>query len=77
MAIDCIRQVGVDNPTLLQQKLLDLIKSNNFKTGDFFMELRQAIARSKITPPLLETLPILGKDQVIARLQNYIDTSQT
>lgn len=76
LSIPVIKEVGVENFTTLQSKLLEVIKEQGLKTGDFFMELRLAIAGSKISPPLLETLSILGQEKVISRLQNYIDTSQ-
>lgn len=64
------------------QKALDAIekgisldqvpKDNNFKVGDFFMDLRIAITGSKFTPPINESIEILGKDESIKRLQKVI-----
>jgi glutamyl/glutaminyl-tRNA synthetase len=50
--------------------LLDLIKTNSWNTGQFFMVFRIAIAGSPITPPIVDCLPILGKEKTINRLQN-------
>ena len=40
----------------LKNKLLELIKTNNWKTGDFFMVFRVAITGTRITPPIFRDL---------------------
>lgn len=54
----------------IQTMLLDLIKTNSWNTGQFFMVFRIAIAGSPVTPPIVDCLPILGKERTINRLQN-------
>lgn len=44
-------------------------KDNNFKVGDFFMDLRIAITGSKFTPPINESIEILGKEETIERIK--------
>ena len=44
-------------------------KDNNFKVGDFFMDLRIAITGSKFTPPINESIEILGKEETLKRLK--------
>ena len=39
------------------------------KAGDLFMILRVAITGSTATPPLFETMVVLGRDHVLARLE--------
>ncbi len=39
-----------------------------WKKGDFFMALRIAVTGSKVTPPLCESMEILGRDTVLQRL---------
>ncbi len=56
----------------IQNNLLDLIKKNNWNTGQFFMVFRVAIAGSPITPPIVESLPILGKDKAIHKLDHAL-----
>jgi nondiscriminating glutamyl-tRNA synthetase len=48
-------------------------KDNNFKVGDFFMDLRIAITGSKFTPPINESIEILGKEETLKRLQKIIN----
>lgn len=52
--------------------LMEVVKENNFKTGDFFMSLRVAITGMKFTPPINESLVILGKEETIERLKRLI-----
>lgn len=45
------------------------IEKNNFKIGDFYMDLRGTISGKKFTPPLNETLIPIGKEETIKRLE--------
>lgn len=54
------------------QDLAEMAKEKGWKLGDFFMDLRLAIAGQKITPPLNESMAILGKDKVLERLRANI-----
>lgn len=56
----------------LQTNLMSLISSNSWNTGQYFMILRVAICGAVYTPPIVESLPILGKDRAIARLDHAI-----
>lgn len=52
----------------MEQKLKELIVKNNWQTGDFFMNLRIAIAGSKFTPPITDSMVILGKEKSLQRI---------
>ncbi|MEK7536618.1 MAG: glutamate--tRNA ligase [Patescibacteria group bacterium] len=52
--------------------LMEVVKENNFKTGDFFMSLRIAVTGMKFTPPINESITILGKEETITRLKSLI-----
>ncbi len=56
----------------IESKLLGMIKSRGWKTGDFFMSLRLAVCGSKVTPPLTDSMLILGKNEVILRIKNSL-----
>ena len=47
----------------------EIIKETGCKTGDFYMFLRGVIAGSKFTPPINESIVILGKDKTLKRLK--------
>ncbi len=57
---------------VIGDKLQDLAIETGIKTGEFFMILRVALTGKKISPPLNESMEILGKDEVINRLRNLI-----
>ncbi len=50
-------------------KLMALIEKNNWPTGDFFMTLRIAITGSCQTPPINDSMAILGQRESLERLQ--------
>lgn len=56
----------------LNQSLMDQIKENDFKVGDFFMTLRIAITGQKFTPPINDSIIILGKEKTLKRLENLL-----
>lgn len=62
-------QFALDNiDKLLKGELVDDIKNKGWKVGDFFMSVRITICGSKSTPPITETMLVLGKDETIKRL---------
>jgi glutamyl-tRNA synthetase len=47
----------------------------NFKVGDFFMDLRIAITGVKFTPPINESIAILGKVESLKRFSKVLEIS--
>ncbi|MBU2591973.1 MAG: glutamate--tRNA ligase [Patescibacteria group bacterium] len=62
-----VDKYGIDVEKL-QKEFLKLIKDNNWNTGNFFMVLRTAVCGKKITPPIIESLPLIGKGETLSRL---------
>jgi glutamyl-tRNA synthetase len=58
---------------LLDKALVEAVERENFKTGDFFMSLRLAICGKKVTPPLTESVVILGPKETVKRLKGAIE----
>ena len=56
------------NKKSIETKLQTLTDQKKYHRGQFFMDLRLAITGQKITPPLTESMIILGKDTVLSRL---------
>jgi glutamyl-tRNA synthetase len=52
----------------LSTKLMDLIKTNNWNTGEFFMVFRVAICGTVFTPPVVECLPALGQEKTLKKI---------
>lgn len=71
VATEVIKTLGDWNIENMNEKLIAEVKNNNFKTGDFFMDLRIAIAGSRFTPPINESMIILGREETLARLALY------
>jgi len=46
--------------------------SYEVKHGGAFMTLRVATTDSPASPPLFETMEILGKEEVISRIKRYL-----
>lgn len=54
---------------IIQQNLLNLVDHTpNWKRAPFFMNLRLAITGQKISPPLIESMEILGKEKCLKRI---------
>jgi glutamyl-tRNA synthetase len=52
----------------IQTRLLNLIKENNWNVGQFFMVFRVAVCGSAFTLPVVESLPIIGKEKTLYKL---------
>lgn len=68
VAKEVLESLGHWNLDELNERLMNSIKENGFKTGDFFMTLRVAVAGSKFTPPINDSIIVLGKDKALKRL---------
>ena len=55
------------------QSLRDLAQDLGLKAGHVFGFLRNAITAEKVTPPIFETMTIIGRETVLKRLQNAIE----
>lgn len=51
----------------------ELAESMGIKAGQAFMALRLAILRTQFSPPLFESMEILGKNEVISRLKYFLN----
>ncbi len=54
------------------QAMLDCAKKNNIKNSLFFMILRVVISGKKISPPLNESMEILGKEESVKRIEKAV-----
>jgi len=53
----------------IQEKLTSLIKINGWNVGQFFMIFRVAICGVTQTPPVVECLPILGRNKTLNKIE--------
>ena len=56
----------------LNNKLMQKVNEKNYKTGIFFMNLRVGVTGQTITPPINESMIILGKEEVVKRLNKVL-----
>lgn len=54
----------------LEGKTRDLAKNLGWKAPNLFMVLRVAISGQKISPPLFESMEVLGREKVLQRIKN-------
>lgn len=54
------------------KSLENVPREKRFKVGDFFMDLRVAITGSKFTPPINESIKILGREEALARIKSLL-----
>lgn len=52
----------------IEQKVRSLAEANSWKPGQYFMMLRIAITGKTATPPLFETMAVLGREKCLSRL---------
>jgi len=74
-ALETLLTIKDFNNSQMNDKLLETVKNNNFKTGDFFMDLRIAITGKKMTPPINESLVILGKEETLKRIKQVLKST--
>jgi glutamyl-tRNA synthetase len=60
------------NQDTVSRVLTQAIADNSFHTGDFFMNLRIAITGQKFTPPISESIAILGKEEATNRIKKCL-----
>jgi len=65
--IVAIQEFSIDN---LNTSLTDCAKEMGMKNSEFFMMLRVAITGKKISPPLNDSMIILGKEECLKRIKN-------
>ncbi len=71
-AIEVLEGVKVWDKGNIDKVLLGLVDKKKYNTSKFFMNLRVAITGSRITPPINESIVILGKKETLNRLKNVL-----
>ncbi|RJR29260.1 glutamate--tRNA ligase [Candidatus Microgenomates bacterium] len=72
VALQVIENLDTWDLDTLNTKLLEAVHDNEFKTGDFFMSLRVAITGKKFTPPINDSIVILGKEDTLLRIRDLL-----
>lgn len=60
-------------PALAEPPLRAYVEQSGFSAGQVFGILRVAVTGQKVSPPLFESMEVIGKEKVLARLRKAID----
>lgn len=69
MAITELEKMKEWKASEIGEKLVSKVKKEGVNTSEFFMDLRIAVTGKKVTPPLNESMQILGKKETLKRIQ--------
>jgi len=72
LAYEELNRLPVINHETAEQPMRDLADQLGLKAGQLFGILRVAVTGRNISPPLFETMEVIGKETVLARLQQAI-----
>jgi glutamyl-tRNA synthetase len=68
-----LRQLPVFEPEPIEQMLRTLATDLGLKPGQLFGSIRIAVTAQRVSPPLVETMVILGRAEVLRRIENAVD----
>ncbi|MDQ2690690.1 MAG: glutamate--tRNA ligase [Chloroflexota bacterium] len=63
-------------PQMAEPPMREFVESSGLNAGQVFGILRVAVTGQKISPPLFESMEVIGKEKVLDRLQNAIQLLQ-
>ena len=66
---ELVRELPEFNIAGIETALRGLAEKLGWKTGDLFMPIRIAVTGRRATPPLFETMAVLGRERCLVRLQ--------
>ncbi|MGB9706947.1 MAG: hypothetical protein ACPLXP_02665, partial [Microgenomates group bacterium] len=55
---------------VLEKLFRDLAAKNNWHVGKFFMAIRIVLTGKPVTPPLFQSMELLGRQETLKRLRN-------
>jgi glutamyl-tRNA synthetase len=76
-ALEVITFLPTFETETLEQSLRDLADELDLKAGQLFGILRIAITGQRVSPPLIESMEVIGKSKVIERIQFALDLLKT
>jgi glutamyl-tRNA synthetase len=67
-----VQDFGVDDMAVMEENLRAMAEALSWKAGELFMPIRVAITGSKASPPLFDTMRVLGRARVLSRLRDAL-----
>jgi glutamyl-tRNA synthetase len=71
--LQTLESIGTWAATDLEAAVRPLTEAMGLKAGPFFSVLRVAVTGRTASPPLFETMEVLGRDRCMARLTEALD----
>ncbi len=69
LTIETIHAISNWEISEIEQCIRELTEKHEWKKSQYFMMIRVAVTGETATPPLFETMHVIGKDEVVARLK--------
>ena len=69
---DALQKLGEWKAELIGISMQEVAKKLGMKNSEFFMLLRVAMTGKKISPPLNESMEILGKEEAVQRIFQWV-----
>jgi len=69
---ECGNDWSLENLKSVERLVAERAKYLNWKVAEVFFSIRIAVCRSKVSPPLFESIYILGRDKTLKRLKESI-----
>src|SRR5690554_5923835 len=71
-ALPVIRSMATEADSHVEQSLMDISQELEIKVNGVFMPIRVAVTGSTVSPPLFDSIRLLGLDTAVARLERAI-----
>ena len=71
--LNVFRKLPVLEKELTEPEMREVIEKEGWSAGQAFGILRMAITGQKVSPPLFESIEIIGKDVVMERLESALN----
>ncbi len=75
--VDILENLSDVTLEIAEQPMRDYIEASGYKAGQVFGILRTAISAQEVSPPLFESMEIIGKPIVIARMKQAVNLLRT
>jgi len=72
LAEEALQSIKRWQEEVITKELASLVEKKDWKTGDFFMALRIAVTGSRYTPPINESMAVLGKEETLKRIHKLL-----
>jgi glutamyl-tRNA synthetase len=69
---DVLSKIEIFTPEFAESPMRAMVEESGYSAGQVFGILRMAVTGQKVSPPLFESMEIIGKDKVLSRIKTAI-----